>query len=63
MSYADFMLHASGIQAARDIFREAISAVPNVIGLRLGFADLEEIEGGGVEAPKDIIRQVGCLIA
>ena len=54
--YADFMLLAFGSHIAREIYREAIQVLPDVIGLRMAFAELEESISNAVAA-KDILKQ------
>jgi len=55
MTFADFLLSRSSVQAARDILRDSITTVPDALVLRLMLAQLEE--RGSLEAARDVMKQ------
>lgn len=55
LTYADFIFSNAGIYAAKDVLREAIAVVPDIVVLRLALSEVEE--KGSVEVARDILKR------
>jgi hypothetical protein len=55
MTYAKFQQQAAGANEARNVYREAIEIIPDVVALRLALAELEEAEGSR-DASRSVLR-------